>query len=409
MAGIRVRVDLSITITREDDLRSDPVGCNAPILCRRRIPGFSYRSSRCIAILEADSGNCCNVLRTLIPCLLRSQHWRRLTCDLAGLIIRRQMVRTFRHADRNSRGTAHFLSHRHGRTGNGNCSNTGVAGFCGDFAISRPRDCEGRCGGIDINSRRLLAQAQGSRRLPNLPRNVLCTGSTVRPLIVGLRRKGRRVGPCIGSGRSTGHGHVGRIIVVPRRRLSAAVIGQRILLRRDRQASDTRDLAGLISRCQMIRTCSHLNGNSRRTRRLLCYRHSSSGHGNCSNIGIAGCRRDSTIAGPRYREGGRRGIVVYRCSVLAQRQRPGCLADAPIRCFGARGAIIPLIVSFRRKARRVASRVDPGGRPAQRHRGSVVVTAPGRPLRSPIISQCFCLRRKVQPLDTCDITGIRAW
>ena len=214
------------------------------------------------------------------------------------------MIRTCRHLNGNSRRTRRLLCYRHSSSGHRSGRNGGIAGRNRDSAISCSIHREGGRRGIVVNRCSVLAQAQRARRLPYLPHHILRSGSTVRPLIVGLRRKGRRVGTGIRTGRRTGHGHFGGIIVVPGRRLRAACIRQRPLLRRHRQASDAGDLAGFVGRRQMVRTFSHRNCNSRHTRRLLGHRHGRTVDRYRSNIGIAGRHGNRSISSPCHRERG---------------------------------------------------------------------------------------------------------
>ena len=252
--------------------------------------------------------------------------------------------------------------------------------------------------GIVVNRCSVLAQAQRARRLLYLPRYVFRRRGAVRPFIVGLRLKRRRVGSRIGSGRGPGHGHFGGIIVIPGRRLRAAGIPQCPPLGRNRQAADTGDPAGLISGRQIVRTFRHLDGNGRRTGRLLGHCNRSLADRHRSDIGIAGLYRDRAVPGPIHCEGCGCGVVVDRCSVLAQGQRPGRLAYLPRHIYRIRGTILPAIAGLRCELRNIASRVDPGRYAGHRHLIRLVIV-PFRILRIAVIGQRPLLGRLLYHLD----------
>ena len=66
--GIHIGVDFSSPITCNNNLRSSSICHHERILCRRRIPRFIFRPSRCIAIHKCDFSNGSFVCTTLVPC-----------------------------------------------------------------------------------------------------------------------------------------------------------------------------------------------------------------------------------------------------------------------------------------------------------------------------------------------------
>ena len=261
------------------------------------------------------------------------------------------MVTALSHFDRDGRRTSGHLGHGHGIAGHRSRCNTRRTGRHGDRAIADLSHREGRGRGIVVNGRSRLANAQRSRSLTNGPGHVLSGGSTVRPLIVGLRCKGRRIASRIRAGLRAANSQGRGAVVVPGRRLSTAGIRQCPLLRRNGQAADTRYGSGLISRRLVVCTFSHLNGDRRRTRRLLGHRHGIAGHGHLSHTRRTGRRGDCAVAGLSHREGRGRGIVVNSRSRLVNVQRPSRLFNLPGYAQRICGTVDPAIAIFRRERR----------------------------------------------------------
>ena len=133
--------------------------------------------------------------------------------------------------------------------------------------------------------------------------------------------------------------------------MSAAGIGQRPPLRRNGQAADTRYGSGLISRRLVVRTFSHLNGDRRRTRRLLGHRHGIAGHGHLSHTRRTGRRGDCAVTGTGHCESRGRGIVVNSRSRLVNVQRPSRLFNLPGYAQCICGTVDPAIAIFRLERR----------------------------------------------------------
>ena len=231
-AGIRIRHDLSSTITSNGQLRAVDVSHNTAILRRRSIPGLRFIAGRGVCVHQLYLSNSRLSCSTLIPATTGCQCRNGLTCHSNRLISRRQIVRTLRNRNGNGRRTVALLRHRDLITVHRDRRDIGIAGLRRNSAV--PTTSHGNSPGrtAGINGQGSRTEAQRTSRLANLPRHTHSIRSTIRPAIAILRRERCSIGTRISPGRCAANRHLRGIVTTPGRRLCIAVIRQRPALHR---------------------------------------------------------------------------------------------------------------------------------------------------------------------------------